>query len=230
MRLSALCTRYNGSHVPRPCATTLGLQSGRPIWRHADRGSRNLRDRGDSAGSVTARCSKFTPEAAPRDVCQQLAPAWRCHDALCRSLAQETSHPAFSGAIGGWAIAILPFMEDANLANGLAGNPPLDPAAPLELACKRPAVMTCPSAYDGASEVATVPASHYSGVFQRPLTQQRFGGRWASSRPILALPGWSAPKSPSAAPRELLRHVGGFNYTFGYVHKAGAVLFSAGSD
>ena len=71
------------------------------------------------------------------------------------------------GTIGGWAIAILPFMEDTNLANGLSENPPLDPTQPLALARKRPPIMSCPSAYEGDSNIATVPPSHYGASSKR---------------------------------------------------------------
>jgi hypothetical protein len=58
-------------------------------------------------------------------------------------------------------------MEDGNLYDGLSGHPPLDPAALPDLARQRPFIMRCPSAYEGDSSIATIPASHYSAEIDR---------------------------------------------------------------
>ena len=68
---------------------------------------------------------------------------------------------AAPGKIGGWSLAILPFMEEGNLASGLEQNPSLAPGSVTELARMRPATMTCPSAGDEPSAVPEIPVSHY---------------------------------------------------------------------
>ena len=68
---------------------------------------------------------------------------------------------AAPGKIGGWSVAILPFMEEGNLASGLEQNPSLAPGAVSELASIRPAVMTCPDGSDEPSTAPEVPVSHY---------------------------------------------------------------------
>ena len=84
-------------------------------------------------------------------------------------LRRKAPEPAPPGVVGGWAIAILDFAEDRNLAAGLAGNPVLDPAAPVALAQQRPRIMTCPSGYIGDSSFPAIPASHYWASFDRSV-------------------------------------------------------------
>jgi prepilin-type N-terminal cleavage/methylation domain-containing protein len=80
-----------------------------------------------------------------------------------------------SGTMSGWAIEILPFLEDSALAVGLAGSPPLNSPAALVWAKNRPAIMSCPSAYDGDSDVAGIPISDYAGSFARGIK----GSHWS---------------------------------------------------
>lgn len=68
---------------------------------------------------------------------------------------------AAPGKIGGWSVAILPFMEEGILASGLQQNPSLSPGTVSELARVRPAVMTCPDGSDEPSSVPEIPVSHY---------------------------------------------------------------------
>lgn len=70
--------------------------------------------------------------------------------------------PAQPDAVGGWAIAILPFMEERLLANQLAGNPSLNQHSILPLISRRPRIMTCPLGWDGDSNIPSVRASHYA--------------------------------------------------------------------
>jgi type II secretory pathway pseudopilin PulG len=69
------------------------------------------------------------------------------------------------GRIGGWAIAILPFMEDGKLAEALSGYPRLDSVPAVTWARERPKIMTCPAAYGGTSSVASIPVCHYAAHF-----------------------------------------------------------------
>ena len=135
-------------------------------------------------------------ESARRATCQgnlhQLAIALT-HFVDCKKLPD----PAEDGKIGGWAIAILPFMEETVLADGLSGNPPLASPSPLDLARKRPFIMACPSAYEGDSIIATVPTSHYSAILTRkglPKLAWQLGELPTDSR----IPWVISPEAPSA--------------------------------
>lgn len=120
------------------------------------------------------------------------------------------------GTIGGWAIAILPFMEDTNLANGLSGNPPLDPAAPLPLTRKRPAIMSCPSAYDGDSGVRTIPVSHYTAILERQTNPRKVRWKIGELPTDSRFPWVVSPEVPYGGPPELRPHGGGYHVLFGY--------------
>ena len=111
------------------------------------------------------------------------------------------TRPVPEGTVSGWAIEVLPFMEDADLANGLSGNPILDPASPLPLARKRPYLMTCPSGYDGDSSIATVPTSHYT----------RAGGL-GDIRIDSRIPWVFSPTQSPGGPAALMPHGGGYNF------------------
>jgi type II secretory pathway pseudopilin PulG len=104
----------------------------------------------------------YARESARRASCagnlHQLATAYEQFAALRKNW--NRGRP--DNTIGGWAILILPFLEDANLADSLSGDPPLDPDNPPEAARKRPWVMTCPSGFEGDRDVKSVPASHYT--------------------------------------------------------------------
>ncbi len=65
------------------------------------------------------------------------------------------------GAIGGWSLAVLPYMEEAGLAERLAGNLSLDPNMMSPLLRTRPQIMTCPAVIDVEGRVAIVPPTHY---------------------------------------------------------------------
>ncbi len=117
--------------------------------------------------------------------------------------------PTPMGAVGGWAIEVLPFMEDQDLANGLSGNPILDPASPLPLARNRPF-----SGYDGDSSVALVPASHYS-----------MSGYLGDIRTDSRIPWVFSPKESLGGPPTLMPHQGGFNRIGFYGANVQAVEF-----
>jgi prepilin-type N-terminal cleavage/methylation domain-containing protein len=111
--------------------------------------------------------------------------------------------PAPEGTVSGWAIDILPFIEDQNLANGLSGNPVLDPVSPLPLARKRPYLMTCPSGYGGDSSIATIPASHYT-TYTSPVS---LGDIRMDSR----IPWVFSPIEEKPGPSAQMPHGGGHN-------------------
>ena len=65
-------------------------------------------------------------------------------------LHKKVPDPAPTGEVGGWVLAILPLLEETQLADHLLASPSL--AGSLSpLARRRPAVLTCPSAYEGTA-------------------------------------------------------------------------------
>jgi len=118
-------------------------------------------------------------------------------------------------AIGGWAIELLPFMEDDNLADGLSGHPPLDPLVLLELARMRPEIMICPSAYDGDSTIATVPVSHYTAVFDRRRNFKH--ARWwiGELTTDARMPWVTSPELAVGGPADRAPHNGGYHIVRG---------------
>jgi hypothetical protein len=173
---------------------------------------------------------QYSRELARRASCQsnlhQLAIALK-HFVEVR---KKLPDPAPEGAIGGWAIAILPFMEDTNLADGLSGNPPLDPGAPLALARQRPFIMSCPSGYEGDSSIATVPPSHYSAILMRHQNADK--SRWQIGElPINSRIPWVvSPELPFGGSPALRPHGGGYNRIYGSGATAYGVVFVAGDQ
>jgi hypothetical protein len=60
---------------------------------------------------------------------------------------------------GGWAIEILPYLEEVALWQQLKDIPRTESAT--EFARYRPKIMTCPDAWDGSS-ISSIPTSHYT--------------------------------------------------------------------
>ena len=99
---------------------------------------------------------------------------------------------------GGWAISLLPALDDAALAKALITNPSLIPGKMSPLVQHRPMIFTCPSAPEVESRIKSVPAAHYVGSADAPYGFQE---PWAVSP---TLPGdW---RSSNRGP-----HAGGFN-------------------
>jgi type II secretory pathway pseudopilin PulG len=76
-------------------------------------------------------------------------------------LRKKLPDPAPPNSAGGWAVAVLPFLEERTLADQLANNPSVSQPSVLSLARHRPGIMTCPFAWEGGSDVAGIPTSHY---------------------------------------------------------------------
>ncbi len=132
--------------------------------------------------------------------------------------------------IGGWAIAILPFMEDGNLYDGLSGHPPLDPAALPDLARQRPFIMRCPSAYEGDSAIATIPPSHYSTGFDHhrrnvERTVWKIGELPTDSR----IPWVTSPEVAFGGPADRAPHRGGYQHVTGAGRRAYGVEIIPGN-
>jgi prepilin-type N-terminal cleavage/methylation domain-containing protein len=125
---------------------------------------------------------------------------------------RQLPDPPAAGTMSGWAIEILPFIEETALADGLSGSPPLTSPAALAWAKNFPAVMRCPSAYAGDSDIAGIPASNYAARFDRQDKKRRGWGieelptdsriPWVAS----SEGGFPRDTAPSSMP-----HTGGFN-------------------
>jgi prepilin-type N-terminal cleavage/methylation domain-containing protein len=100
--------------------------------------------------------------AARRTTCQnnlrQLSIAMRG----CVEAHQRVPDKARPNMAGGWAIAILPFMEEVELADQITASSSLTSDPVQRLASMRPAVMRCPSRVDGESNVPQAPVSSYA--------------------------------------------------------------------
>ena len=67
------------------------------------------------------------------------------------SIRKKLPDPAPPDAAGGWAVAILPFLDEKTLWEQLANNPSVQSVVPVS--SRRPLVMTCPVAWEGDSSV-----------------------------------------------------------------------------
>jgi type II secretory pathway pseudopilin PulG len=61
--------------------------------------------------------------------------------------------------VGGWSIAILPFLEEKTLWEQISNEPETNSVKPL--VARRPLIYTCPKAWEGDSSVTSVRAAHY---------------------------------------------------------------------
>ncbi len=144
-------------------------------------------------------------------------------------------NPPTAGTMSGWAIDILPFIEEKALANQVAGVPFDSPQA-LPAARIRPPIMRCPGGYDGDSSVATIPASHYWASCNRAV--KRSDSSWTiGEMPTSSRVPWvtspEGPQWPGATPSAVdLPHVNGYYFITGDFDdpEADRVLFRSLSD
>jgi prepilin-type N-terminal cleavage/methylation domain-containing protein len=118
-----------------------------------------------------------------------------------RAATKKFPAPVKPDTVGGWAIDILPFLEEQVLADQLAGDPAISSPAILPHIAHRPHIMTCPFGWEGDSSVPGIPASHYAGE-----------GISVSDLPMTSRVPW--PESPrrklSRFPRDEGPHSGGY--------------------
>jgi prepilin-type N-terminal cleavage/methylation domain-containing protein len=124
-------------------------------------------------------------------------------------------NPPAAGTISGWAIDILPFIEEASLADQLAGSPALSSAMAIAAAQNRPPIMRCPSGYDGDSTLATVAVSHYAASFNRTLKAQLSHWRIADIPTDSRSPWVVSPEIFLVGPAALAPHNGDYNTASG---------------
>jgi type II secretory pathway pseudopilin PulG len=120
-----------------------------------------------------------------------------------RAAKKKFPEPAPPNSVGGWAIQILPFLEEQVLADQLAGEPSIDIPSIAQQISHRPLVMSCPYGFEGDSSVAGVPASHYARNI-----------RWSSvgDVPVTSHIPWvqSLELDLSSLPRDEGPHDGGY--------------------
>ena len=119
---------------------------------------------------------------------------------------KEFPQPCPDGKMGGWAIAILPFMEEVQLADHLTGNPAFDPASPNTYARCRPAIMTCPSALESESDSTAVPPSHYTAYFDRGRKVRQARWQIGDARTDARFPWVTSHEAEVGGPAELCPH------------------------
>ena len=142
---------------------------------------------------------------------------------------RKLPEPCPKDAAGGWVIELLPFLEETALADRFSNNPPLAQAGAWELARLRPAVLTCPSAYEEDSSIAHVPPSHYTAVLVRGPKVDRL--RWeVGELPTDSRVPWiTSPELPYGGPQALAPHSGGYQTMTGYGARFGGVGFVMGN-
>ncbi len=170
----------------------------------------------------------YSRQSARRVACQGNLHQLGVAMAHLAEVQKKLPDPCPEGEMGGWAIALLPFMEDTNLADSLGGAA-LDSAAALEWARQRPFIMTCPSAYDGDSDIPHVPVSHYSATFERRRRRKliwRIGELPTDAR----VPWVVSPELPFGGPPAVRPHGGGYNAIVGTGSRAHGVHFVGPDD
>jgi len=111
----------------------------------------------------------------------------------------------------GWAIELLPYMEEVSLWLQLKDSPRMEAVA--EFAQRRPIIMTCPNAWDGSvSPAATshyaVPTSHYTMRVAISRTSRDYLG--FSDVPLSSRIPWIQSPENASTPRGAGPHEGGY--------------------
>jgi prepilin-type N-terminal cleavage/methylation domain-containing protein len=83
----------------------------------------------------------------------------------CMEFRNKIPAPAPPDSVGGWAVAILPFLEQRAMADDFKNHPSLKSGEISTFATQRPLIMTCPSAYDGQSDIPPIPVANYILIF-----------------------------------------------------------------
>ena len=77
------------------------------------------------------------------------------------NISVASTDPAPSGSIGGWSVSILRGIEQMAAAADFKIHPLLIDGKISSFAYIRPRILTCPSAYDGKSDLLSIPVAHY---------------------------------------------------------------------
>jgi prepilin-type N-terminal cleavage/methylation domain-containing protein len=118
---------------------------------------------------------QYSREAARRASCQsnlhQLGVAMRTFV----ELKKRVPNPAPMGEVGGWPIELMPFFEETQLDDQLLASPSLSHGSFSPLVRTRPAILSCPSGFEGDSDIPGIPATHYA--FEPPAVRNRTSHR-----------------------------------------------------
>ena len=99
-------------------------------------------------------------DATCKNNLRQLVLAMRQYSEVRKKLPE----PAQANIVSGWAIEILPFMEERLLATALAGKPSIHQPSIVPLIVRRPRIMTCPLGWEDDRSIPSIPTSHYGFV------------------------------------------------------------------
>jgi hypothetical protein len=123
------------------------------------------------------------------------------------SIPGQLSKAPSPNSIGGWAIDNLGGVEQKAAADDFKRHPTLTPGNISSFVYTRPKIMSCPSAYDGKSDIPPIPVSHYVLSTDAPREFRTLGDApygltkvWCVS-PEMPLNYWTKNKGP---------HEGGF--------------------
>ena len=110
----------------------------------------------------------------------------------------------------GWAIEILPYLEEVALWQQLKDSPRMDSVAGM--AQRRPIIMTCPKASDGSVSISNshyaVPTSHYSMRVIVTRTSREYNG--FTDVPLASRIPWIQSPENSGTPLGAGPHDGGY--------------------
>jgi type II secretory pathway pseudopilin PulG len=120
--------------------------------------------------------------------------------------------PASPLRAGGWAIEILPYLEEIGLWQQLKDSPRIDSLGGMGIIPYRPRIMTCPNGSDASSSIPSVPISHYTMRVVVSRTERGYAG--FSDVPLSSRTPWIQSLENSSTPRGAGPHEGGyFDYT-----------------
>jgi hypothetical protein len=133
-----------------------------------------------------------------------------------------------TGGVGGWAIELLPYLENEALADSLESVPNSSPMA-INLLRERPAILSCPAAFEGNSFINGVSVAHYTIFFIRHRSEvlrswevgdvpTDYRGAWAASPELM----------PRLGPEKLAPHAGGYNIILGFPNASPRVFVAPG--
>ncbi len=122
-------------------------------------------------------------------------------------------------SVRGWAIDLLPFIEEKALADRLSGNPVLRSADELPAVRNLPPVLRCPARFDDQSTIAGIPSSSYT-----------FNGSALGDLPLNSRIPWVfSPTLRLGGPAEQLPHSGGYNAVDVHTDRLPRVWYEDGS-
>jgi Tfp pilus assembly protein PilV len=143
-------------------------------------------------------------EAANRTVCEN-----NMHN---MSVASYSKAPP--NTVGGWSVSILTNMEQKAAVDDFKRHPSLKPGEISSFAYIRPKILTCPSAYNGASDMPPIPVAHYVMA-----TYSEAESGWIGDAPLGYTKIWC--NGPTEPPNYWTKHKG--------PHEGGFLILTGGA-